>query len=61
MPERYAHGLDLLVAGIDLRRTTDGAWHCFEVSTAPAFSWFEDHTGQPIADAVDELLSSPSG
>ena len=48
--------LDLLLAGIDLRRTPDGDWYCFEVNTAPAFSWFQDHTGQPIADAVAALL-----
>ncbi|HYX61651.1 MAG TPA: hypothetical protein VE888_21875, partial [Streptosporangiaceae bacterium] len=34
----------------------DGDWYCFEVNTAPAFSWFQDHTGQPIADAVAALL-----
>jgi glutathione synthase/RimK-type ligase-like ATP-grasp enzyme len=48
--------LRLLLAGIDLRRTPDGDWYCFEVNTAPAFSWFQDHTGQPIADAVAALL-----
>lgn len=56
---KVAADLDLLLAGIDLRRTPDGAWYCFEVNTAPAFSWFEDHTGQPIAEAVAELLSTP--
>jgi len=54
---RYAtRELGLLLAGIDLRRTPDGDWYCFEVNTAPAFSWFQDHTGQPIADAVATLL-----
>ena len=48
--------LGLLLAGIDLRQTPDGDWYCFEVNTAPAFSWFQDHTGQPIADAVASLL-----
>ena len=48
--------LGLLLAGIDLRQTSDGDWYCFEVNTAPAFSWFQDHTGQPIADAVASLL-----
>jgi glutathione synthase/RimK-type ligase-like ATP-grasp enzyme len=50
------HELGLLLTGIDLRRTPDGDWYCFEVNTAPAFSWFQDHTGQPIADAVAALL-----
>lgn len=48
--------LGLLLSGIDLRRTPDGDWYCFEVNTAPAFSWFQDHTGQPIAEAVAAVL-----
>lgn len=57
---RATRELGLLLAGIDLRRTPDGDWYCFEVNTAPAFSWFEDHTGQPIADAVAALLQRGS-
>jgi glutathione synthase/RimK-type ligase-like ATP-grasp enzyme len=48
--------LDLLVSGIDLRLTPEGEWYCFEVNTSPAFSWFEDQTGQPIASAVANVL-----
>jgi glutathione synthase/RimK-type ligase-like ATP-grasp enzyme len=49
--------LGLLVSGIDLRQTPDGDWYCFEVNTSPAFSWFEDHTAQPITEAVSTLLN----
>ena len=52
-----ARELDLPLAGIDLRRTDDDAWYCFEVNTAPAFTWFERATGQPIAAAVAQLLA----
>jgi glutathione synthase/RimK-type ligase-like ATP-grasp enzyme len=49
--------MGLLVAGIDLRRTDHGQWFCFEVNPSPGFTYYEDHTGQPIAAAVAELLS----
>ena len=52
------HSMGLLVAGIDLRRTNDGQWVCFEVNPSPGFTYYEDHTGQPIAAAVAELLTS---
>ncbi|HZS93896.1 MAG TPA: hypothetical protein VFA78_03800 [Chloroflexota bacterium] len=51
-----ARALDLPVAGIDLRRTPDGAWFCFEVNPSPGFTFYADATGQPIAAAVADLL-----
>ena len=50
--------MGLLVAGIDLRRTPDGEWSCFEVNPSPGFTFYEDHTGQPIAAAIARLLCS---
>jgi hypothetical protein len=50
--------LGLAVSGIDLRRTPDGEWYCFEVNPSPAFSYYEAATGQPIADAIAALLAS---
>jgi RimK-like ATP-grasp domain len=50
--------LGLLVAGIDLRRTPDGEWYCFEVNPSPGFSFYEHATGQPIAAALAQLLMS---
>lgn len=30
----------------------DGGVYCFEVNRSPAFTYFESHTGQPIARAI---------
>ena len=51
-----ASGMDLLLAGVDLRLTPDGRWFCFEVNPSPAFSYYQNATGQPIAAAVAHLL-----
>ena len=47
-----AHALELPLAGIDLRITPTGRVVCFEVNPSPAFSYYESHTGQPIAAAI---------
>jgi hypothetical protein len=52
-----AASLDLPVAGIDLRRTVEGEWYCFEVNPSPAFSYYESATHQPIAEAIAALLA----
>ncbi|MCB5165817.1 alpha-L-glutamate ligase [Streptomyces bambusae] len=59
-----AAALGLPLAGIDLRRTPDGAWVCFEVNPMPAYSYYEAHTGLPIAAALVSLLAgdrTPAG
>ncbi len=48
--------MGLALSGIDLRRTPEGSWYCFEVNPSPGFSFFETATGQPIADAVARML-----
>lgn len=61
--ERLVHltqRMGLLLAGIDLRRATDGRWWCFEVNPSPGFTYYEAHTGQPITAAVAALLRSGS-
>jgi glutathione synthase/RimK-type ligase-like ATP-grasp enzyme len=50
------HGMQLHLAGVDLRRTPDGRWVCFEVNPSPAFTFYEEATGQPISDAIADLL-----
>ncbi|TKB91036.1 MAG: RimK domain-containing protein ATP-grasp [Nitrospira sp.] len=55
-----AKGLELSLSGIDLRRTPDGAYYCFEVNTSPGFTFFENHTGQRIGDALADLLCAGS-
>ena len=54
---RLARATNLPVAGIDLRRTPDGEWYCFEVNPSPAFTYYESRTGQPIARAIARFLA----
>jgi hypothetical protein len=54
---RLAASLGLDLAGIDLRRTPEGEWYCFEVNPSPAFTFYAESTGQPIDDAVARLLA----
>ena len=49
---------ELPLAGIDLRRTPDGAWYCFEINPSPGFTYYADATDQPVADAIAELLTA---
>jgi len=49
--------LGLRLAGIDLRRATDGTWFCFEVNPSPCFTYYERATGQPMTRAVAALLA----
>ncbi|MFG6447495.1 RimK family alpha-L-glutamate ligase [Roseateles sp. BYS180W] len=51
-----ARELGLSMAGIDLRRTPDGSWVCFEVNPMPAYSYYESHTGLPISTALARCL-----
>ena len=51
-----SRALDLPFAGIDLRRTPDGQWFCFEVNPAPGYSSYEEVTGQRISAAIANLL-----
>lgn len=54
---RVAKSLGLDLAGIDLRRTPEGEWYCFEVNPSPEFTFYAEATGQPIDDAVARLLA----
>ena len=54
---RLTQSLGLAFAGIDLKLTPDGQVYCFEVNPSPAFSYYESHTGQPIARAVAGYLA----
>ena len=49
--------LHLPLAGIDLRRTPDGRHVCFEVNPSPAFSFYEQRAGLPIALSVARYLA----
>jgi len=51
-----AHALNLPFAGLDLLLADDGRTYCFEVNPSPGYSWYEDATGQPIAQALAQWL-----
>jgi glutathione synthase/RimK-type ligase-like ATP-grasp enzyme len=69
LPERVEHAcvnlakhLGLSVAGIDLIMGTDGDIYCLEVNPSPAFTYYEDRTGQPIGENIARyLVNSISG
>jgi glutathione synthase/RimK-type ligase-like ATP-grasp enzyme len=50
-----ARGLGLPLAGLDLRRTPEGEWVCFEVNPSPAYSCYE-FPDRRITFEVAELL-----
>ncbi len=52
-----ARGLGLAFAGIDLKVTPENRVFCFEVNPSPAFSYYENNTGQPISHAVARYLA----
>ncbi len=54
---RLAADLGLSLAGIDLRRTPDNRYVCFEVNPSPGFSYYEHATDQPIAAAIACVLA----
>lgn len=63
LPEEIEHrckitaaDMNLSIAGLDLRRTPGGEWFCFEVNPSPAFTYYEQATGQPIGQALALLL-----
>jgi glutathione synthase/RimK-type ligase-like ATP-grasp enzyme len=54
---RAARALGLPFAGLDLMLGDDGQVTCFEANPSPAYSWYEDSTGQPIAAALARWLA----
>ena len=56
---QLAKSLGLLFSGIDLRRTHEGEWYCFEVNSSPGYTYFEDSNEQPISVALAEMLARP--
>lgn len=53
-----AAALDLPLCGIDLRRRPDGSYVAFEANPSPAYSWYEESTGQAISDAIIAWLAA---
>jgi hypothetical protein len=52
-----SQSLGLPFAGIDLKIRPDNKVYCFEVNPSPAFSYYENNTGQKIANAVVRYLA----
>lgn len=52
--------LELPFSGIDLLRRPDDSYVCLEVNPSPAYTYYEQATGQPIADALIGYLASGS-
>ncbi|MGB8858949.1 MAG: hypothetical protein WCC60_06825 [Ilumatobacteraceae bacterium] len=50
--------MGLAVSGTDLRVTPENEWFAFEVNPSPGFTFYEAATGQPIAAAIAQLLST---
>lgn len=50
--------MGLILSGIDLRRTPEGRWVCFEVNPSPIFSYYQENTGLPIAESLARLLAN---
>ncbi len=57
---RLTRSSGLMVSGIDLRRTSDDTYYCFEMNPSPGFVFYERTTGQPISEAVARLLRGGS-
>lgn len=55
-----AAALGLPFTGIDLRLAPDGRAVCFEANPCPAYSYYEAHTGAPIAEALLRWLAGLS-
>lgn len=52
-----AASLGLPFTGVDLRRTPDGEWVCFEANPMPGYSYYETGAGLPISAALVRLLA----
>jgi glutathione synthase/RimK-type ligase-like ATP-grasp enzyme len=53
---KLSRTLGLTLSGIDLRRTPEGRWYCFEVNPSPAFTYYQQATGQELAQVIAKLL-----
>lgn len=52
-----ANALEMDICGIDLRRTPDGEYYCFEANPIPGYLFYEQYTGQRIGDAIASWLT----
>jgi len=57
---QMTRNMGLEVSGIDLRRTPEGEWYCFEVNPSPGFTFFEQFAGQNLATSIAQHLFQAS-
>lgn len=50
--------MNLPLCGIDFKKTNSNRFVCFEVNPSPAYSCYEEQTGQPISLAIAKYLSN---
>jgi hypothetical protein len=53
--------LGLCFTGIDLIRTPNDEWYCFEVNTSPGYPYFEMGSGQPISSHLASFMMEVDG
>lgn len=53
-----SRALALPLCGLDLRRTPDGRYVCFEANPMPAYAYYQEATGQPISDSLIRYLAA---
>lgn len=53
---KLATDLNLAVAGIDLRRTEDDRWFCFEANPVAGFTYYQEACNHHIDDAIARML-----
>ena len=58
---RLSKMLNLPLCGIDLKVTPEGIYYCFEVNPSPAYTYYEEQTGQPIARAIIDYMADGAG
>lgn len=54
---RLSEQISLPLCGIDLKLTPAGEYYCFEVNPSPAYTYYQDYTEQPIAQAIARWLA----
>jgi hypothetical protein len=54
---QLAAHLGLPLSGLDLRRSVDDRWYCFEVNPSPCFTFYERQTQQPMTREVASYLA----
>lgn len=53
---KLAADLNLAVAGIDLRRSDDDRWFCFEANPVAGFTYYQEPCNHHIDDAIARML-----